>query len=156
MAPRRTSRSYAAVSGGSLLGAAVLCGALRWRDPHVPGSWGFCPWLVATGTPCPTCGGLRALADLLDARPGAAFAHHPYLVVSLALALAVGLGFGLRALARRVGGGPRPRRSGDEPAPAGRRRADWLWPSVAWLTGLVLFGVLRAATPAWWPPLGAA
>lgn len=144
-----------------MLGAVLLAGALRWRDPHVPGSWGFCPWLVATGTPCPTCGGLRALADLLAGRPGAAFAQHAYLVASLALVLAAGLALGLRALGQwafaRDGGGPRPRPPGGEPAATGRRgAADWLWPSVAWLTGLVLFGVLRAANPTWWPPLGAA
>lgn len=31
------------------------------RDPHVQGSYGFCPFLVLTGEPCPGCGGLRAV-----------------------------------------------------------------------------------------------
>lgn len=44
-----------------LLGASV---ALHVRDPHQEGSWGFCPWLVLTGTYCPGCGGLRAVNDL--------------------------------------------------------------------------------------------
>src|SRR6185503_10244088 len=37
---------------------------LHLRDPHRPGSWGFCPWLLLTGTQCPGCGGLRAVNDL--------------------------------------------------------------------------------------------
>lgn len=44
-----------------LLAASV---ALHLRDPHRGGSWGFCPWLVMTGTYCPGCGGLRAVNDL--------------------------------------------------------------------------------------------
>ena len=49
-----------------LLGAAVLGASLllHLRDPHESGSWGFCPWLVLTGTYCPGCGGLRAVNDL--------------------------------------------------------------------------------------------
>jgi hypothetical protein len=46
---------------GGLLAASV---ALHVRDPHHPGSWGFCPWLMMTGTYCPGCGGLRAVNDL--------------------------------------------------------------------------------------------
>jgi hypothetical protein len=44
-----------------VLGASLL---LHLRDPHQSGSWGFCPWLVLTGTYCPGCGGLRAVNDL--------------------------------------------------------------------------------------------
>jgi hypothetical protein len=43
------------------LAASVL---LQVRDPHVHGSYGFCPWLALTGTACPLCGGLRAVHDL--------------------------------------------------------------------------------------------
>ena len=46
---------------GAVVGASVL---LHLRDPHESGSWGFCPWLVLTGTSCPGCGGLRAVNDL--------------------------------------------------------------------------------------------
>jgi hypothetical protein len=51
-----------------LLAGAVLvaCLALHLRDPHQPGSWGFCPWLVLTGLDCPGCGGLRAVNDLTN------------------------------------------------------------------------------------------
>ena len=48
-----------------LAGVVVaLSVALHLRDPHESGSWGFCPWLVLTGTHCPGCGGLRAVNDL--------------------------------------------------------------------------------------------
>ncbi len=55
---------------GAVLTASVL---LHVRDPHVSGSWGFCPWLLLTGTYCPGCGGLRAVHDLthLDLRAAA-------------------------------------------------------------------------------------
>ncbi len=46
---------------GAVLGASVL---LHLRDPHEGGSWGYCPWLLLTGTSCPGCGGLRAVNDL--------------------------------------------------------------------------------------------
>jgi hypothetical protein len=45
----------------AVLGASVL---LHLRDPHRSGSWGYCPWLMLTGTQCPGCGGLRAVNDL--------------------------------------------------------------------------------------------
>lgn len=37
---------------------------LAVRDPHVRGSYGFCPLLELTGLACPLCGGLRATHDL--------------------------------------------------------------------------------------------
>ncbi|WP_020014741.1 DUF2752 domain-containing protein [Promicromonospora sukumoe] len=47
---------------GAAVGAATLLVALR--DPHVAGSYGFCPLLELTGLACPLCGGLRATHDL--------------------------------------------------------------------------------------------
>ena len=50
-------------------GVVVLASlALHLRDPHQQGSWGFCPWLLLTGTYCPGCGGLRAVNDLTHGR----------------------------------------------------------------------------------------
>jgi hypothetical protein len=46
---------------GGLLAVSIL---LHVRDPHRNGSWGYCPWLLLTGTYCPGCGGLRAVNDL--------------------------------------------------------------------------------------------
>ncbi|MFT3872115.1 MAG: DUF2752 domain-containing protein [Nocardioides sp.] len=44
------------------LGAATA--ALRLRDPHESGSWGYCPSYLLFGVYCPGCGGLRAVNDL--------------------------------------------------------------------------------------------
>jgi len=48
------------------LAAAAGLGALalRVRDPHESGSWGYCPYHLLTGGWCPGCGGLRAVNDL--------------------------------------------------------------------------------------------
>ena len=68
---------------GGLLGASVL---LHLRDPHESGSWGFCPWLVLTGTYCPGCGGLRAVNDLTRGDLVAAASSNLLFVGSIPLA----------------------------------------------------------------------
>lgn len=135
--------------GGAALAAALLL-PLRWRDPHVPGSWGMCPWLVSTGTPCPTCGGLRALADLLAGRPGPAFAHHPYLVATLAALIPLAAAVEWRSRGRRR------RRPGLTRTRTWPRRPAWVAPAIVWLVGLLVFGVARMLVPGWWPSPGAA
>ena len=68
--------------------AAVLVGlsvALHLRDPHESGSWGFCPWLVLTGTYCPGCGGLRAVNDLTRGDVGSAASSNLLFVSSIPL-----------------------------------------------------------------------
>jgi hypothetical protein len=57
---------WSRVTAPVLLAAAVLGASLllHLRDPHRSGSWGYCPWLLLTGTYCPGCGGLRAVNDL--------------------------------------------------------------------------------------------
>ncbi len=67
-----------------LLGASVL---LHVRDPHGEGSFGFCPWLVATGTYCPGCGGLRAVNDLTNAELTSAVSSNAFFVGAIPLAL---------------------------------------------------------------------
>lgn len=67
------------VAGGVLVASV----ALHLRDPHEQGSWGFCPWLMLTGTYCPGCGGLRAVNDLTRGDVGAAFASNALFVASL-------------------------------------------------------------------------
>jgi hypothetical protein len=59
--PRRSRVTAPLLLAGGVLGASVL---LHLRDPHRSGSWGYCPWLLLTGTYCPGCGGLRAVNDL--------------------------------------------------------------------------------------------
>jgi hypothetical protein len=63
--------------------------ALHLRDPHEPGSWGTCPWLLLTGTACPGCGGLRAVQDLTNGDVAAAFSSNALFVGSLPLLAAL-------------------------------------------------------------------
>jgi hypothetical protein len=54
-----------------LLAAAAGIGAvalLHFRDPHVDGSYGYCPVYALTGIYCPGCGGMRAVHNLTDGR----------------------------------------------------------------------------------------
>jgi hypothetical protein len=50
---------------GAVPAAATM---LHFRDPHVPGSYGTCPFYALTGWWCPGCGGLRAMHNLTDGR----------------------------------------------------------------------------------------
>jgi hypothetical protein len=49
------------------VGAVAALGtlALHVRDPHAPGSWGYCPSALL-GVSCPFCGSLRAVSDLTN------------------------------------------------------------------------------------------
>ncbi len=71
---------------GAVIAASV---ALHLRDPHQSGSWGYCPWLVLTGTACPGCGGLRAVNDLTRGDVAAAFSSNALFVGSLPLLAAL-------------------------------------------------------------------
>lgn len=79
---RRRLRAPVLVVGG-ILGAGLLL--LHLRDPHMSGSWGFCPWVLLTGTYCPGCGGLRAVNDLAHGDVAAAASSNLLLVASLPL-----------------------------------------------------------------------
>ena len=70
--------------GPALLAVGVLAASvlLHVRDPHRGGSYGFCPWLLLTGTFCPGCGGLRAVHDLTDGDVAAAASSNLLLVAS--------------------------------------------------------------------------
>lgn len=67
---------------GGILGVSLL---LHLRDPHRSGSWGYCPWLLLTGTYCPACGGLRAVNDLTRGDLVAAASSNLVLVGSIPL-----------------------------------------------------------------------
>jgi hypothetical protein len=83
-ASRWTRVRAPALVAGAVLGASVL---LHLRDPHRSGSWGYCPWLLLTGTYCPGCGGLRAVDDLTDGHFAAAASSNLLFVGSLPLVL---------------------------------------------------------------------
>lgn len=70
---------------GGVLAASVL---LHLRDPHRSGTWGYCPWLLLTGTYCPGCGGLRAVNDLSRGDLRAAASSNLLFVGSLPIVLA--------------------------------------------------------------------
>lgn len=75
------------IQAPTLLAVGVLAAsvALHVRDPHQSGSWGFCPWLMLTGTNCPGCGGLRAVNDLTRGDVGAAASSNLLLVGAIPL-----------------------------------------------------------------------
>lgn len=74
--------------------AAAGAVAVQVRDPAVPGSWGpagigLCPLHAVTGLWCPGCGGLRAVADLVDLDVVAAIGHNgPAVLLVVVLAVA--------------------------------------------------------------------
>ena len=75
------------VKAPTLLAVCVLvaCVLLHLRDPHRGGSWGYCPWLLLTGTYCPGCGGLRAVNDLTRGDVAAAASSNLLFVCSIPL-----------------------------------------------------------------------
>ena len=79
---RRQRVSGPLLLAGGVLGASVL---LHLRDPHQGGAWGYCPWLLLTGTYCPGCGGLRAVNDLTHGDVAAAASSNLLLVASAPL-----------------------------------------------------------------------
>lgn len=81
---RRERLTAPVLLAGAVLGASVV---LHLRDPHEAGSYGFCPWLVLTGTYCPGCGGLRAVNDLTRGDLAAAASSNLLLVGSVPLVI---------------------------------------------------------------------
>ncbi|WP_373279198.1 DUF2752 domain-containing protein [Skermania piniformis] len=69
-------------------GAAVLL-VLHVRDPHVSGSYGYCPFRLLTGWWCPGCGGLRAVHDLTDGQLVAALGENALALPALLVAAVV-------------------------------------------------------------------
>ncbi len=58
--PGRLARLTPPLAVGAV--AALGAVALHVRDPHVSGSWAYCP-VALVGFWCPLCGGLRAVND---------------------------------------------------------------------------------------------
>ncbi|MFV2197872.1 DUF2752 domain-containing protein [Nocardiopsis sp. LOL_012] len=63
------------------VGALGLAGAalLHFVDPGEPGNYPTCPWLALTGTYCPGCGSMRAVALLTHLDITAAISMNPLL-----------------------------------------------------------------------------
>lgn len=71
--------------------------ALHLRDPHQQGSWGFCPFRLLTGLPCPGCGSLRAVNNLTHGDVTAALSSNAVTVVLLGAAVALWLAWLVRS-----------------------------------------------------------
>lgn len=86
--PVRASRAVR-LRAPLLTAGAVAAGtlALHLRDPHEPGSWGFCPYYAATGLYCPGCGALRAVNDLTNLDVTGAASSNLLFVASIPLVL---------------------------------------------------------------------
>jgi hypothetical protein len=80
-----TRSRWQRISAPTVLAAGLLVASvlLHLRDPHRSGSWGYCPWLLLTGTYCPGCGGLRAVNDLTHGHVAAAASSNLLFVASL-------------------------------------------------------------------------
>ena len=111
------------------MGALAL---LRVHDPHQSGSYGFCPFLLVTGQPCPGCGGLRAMNDLTHGDVVGALSSNAMAVVLLVTMAGAWLVWAHR-------------RWRGKPAPLLAVTSPVLW---ALVIGFVVFGVLR------WTPWG--
>lgn len=118
-----------ALLGAGGLGALTL---LHVHDPHQSGSYGYCPFLLVTGQPCPGCGGLRAMNDLTHGDLVGALSSNAMAVVLLVV---MGAAWGAWFVKRLRG----------QPAPLLALKSPVLWGLVI---AFVLFGVLR------WTPWG--
>lgn len=121
----RARRLAPPLAGG--VAVAVAAVALHVRDPHVGGSWGYCPTLLVTGLDCPLCGGLRAVNDLTHVDIVAAASSNLLLVVALPVVLAL--------WARRLVVGWRDT-AGVRPLPV---------PGPVWAVALALVGIFTVA-----------
>jgi len=130
-------RAPALVGAGGL----TLAAALLLRDPNRSGSWPPCPFLALTGVPCPGCGGLRAVHDLLTGDVVGALSSNAWAVLTTVLCVGTYAAW----LASRVGAShPAQSWSGR----AGTSVTAWLSAhatvlAAVWAAGLVAFGVLR-------------
>lgn len=130
---RERAQRLAAPLGAAAL-VAVATAALAVRDPHRPGSWGWCPTQVLTHLDCPACGGLRAVHDLTRLDLGAAASSNLLLLVVLPLVLVFWL---RRVLAAWRGG---------------ESTAPLAVPSAAWVLGVgvvVAFTLARNLPGSW-------
>ena len=117
----RARRLASPLAIGGVVAAATL--ALRLRDPHVSGAWGYCPTKLMTDLDCPLCGGLRAVNDLTHLDIGAALSSNLVVVIALPVIVL----FWLRRLVACWRGG--------------EATAPLIVPGWVWGVGLVVVGV---------------
>jgi hypothetical protein len=86
--PGRLSRLAPPVAAAAVVSALTL--ALRVRDPHSAGSWGYCPTALV-GLSCPFCGSLRAVNDLGHLDLGSAASSNLLLVLAVPVAVVLWL-----------------------------------------------------------------
>lgn len=131
VAPLSSSRASRPVRLASPLAAGAVAAlgtlALRLRDPHTTGAWGYCPTALV-GFDCPFCGSLRAVNDLTHLELGAAASSNLLLVVAAPVVIAL---WGRRLLAAWRGG------AAAEPLAVPR----WVWLTLAAV--VIVFTVLR-------------
>ena len=129
-----TSTDTALLRDPVLVGAAGLgaLGLLYVHDPHQSGAYGYCPFLLLTGQPCPGCGGLRAMNDLTHGDFVGALSSNAMAVVLLAV---MGVAWIVWFYRRWRG----------QPAPLLALNSPVLWGLIA---AFAVFGVLR------WTPWG--
>ncbi|WP_017579838.1 DUF2752 domain-containing protein [Nocardiopsis valliformis] len=86
------------------LAAVALAGAvlLHVVDPNEPGNYPTCPWLLLTGTFCPGCGTMRAVALLTHLDVLGALGMNPLLVLLLPFLAYTYLRWLIRALRPRA------------------------------------------------------
>lgn len=124
MTPRARRLASPLAIGGLAVAATV---ALRLRDPHQRGAWGFCPTQLLTDLDCPLCGGLRAVNDLTHLDVASALSSNIIVVVAIPLVLL----FWLRRLVACWRGGE-----------AMRPLAISSW---VWVVGLTVLGAFTLA-----------
>jgi len=128
---RGTSADRASVAqawrGPAVTAAVVGLGTLvvALRDPHVSGSYGYCPLYAATGWYCPACGCLRATHDLAHGDLASAWSANPVWVLTVPVLVGLWAWWSVRAA--------RGRRGPSLPA----------WTAWAFFGVVVAFGVLR-------------
>jgi hypothetical protein len=99
--PARNARGPIAVA----LAAAASVALVALRDPHVAGSYGYCPLYVLTGLYCPACGALRATHDLARLDLAAAWSQNAAWVVAVPVLV---VGWAVTLVRRLRGAAPRP------------------------------------------------
>lgn len=81
----RRVRAPHPATGPLLTAAGVLAASVMVHlvDPNEPGNYPTCPWLLMTGTYCPGCGTMRAVAALTHGDLAGAWQMNPLLIVLL-------------------------------------------------------------------------